>query len=258
MLLICVLQGTPSWSWFYPFHYAPCASDLANTNISAEQLVFEMSEPFSPVEQLLAVLPKDSVHALPAACQYLMTDPTSPLADIYENSNIVMDHNGASMSWLWVSLLPFIDEARIKAAMKLCIPNLTAIEEKRNRFGYSVLFRYSTSSSNEESEVDVPLRASFGVYGKVRSLEDETVIPFSEQVYCNADTASDIQQTYNTVVYHYELPNISPHESKLLPNFKPIAKILTPQDLNEIYVHKQSRGYNINIVDVYESMNHSR
>lgn len=46
---------TPSWQWFYPFHFAPFAADfedVAEMNVS-----FEKGEPFKPYEQLMGVFP---------------------------------------------------------------------------------------------------------------------------------------------------------------------------------------------------------
>lgn len=48
-------HGCPSWNWFYPFHYAPFSSELCGLN--AFQPTFSLSKPFSPIAQLMGVLP---------------------------------------------------------------------------------------------------------------------------------------------------------------------------------------------------------
>ncbi|CAF5038800.1 unnamed protein product, partial [Rotaria magnacalcarata] len=44
-------QGCPSWSWFYPHHYAPYLSDLKN--FKDMKISLERGTPFKPYEQLL-------------------------------------------------------------------------------------------------------------------------------------------------------------------------------------------------------------
>lgn len=61
-------RGVASWSWFYPFHYAPFFSDI----IVDEEPVFHTGVPFKPFEQLMAVLPPKTVHALPSCLHHLM------------------------------------------------------------------------------------------------------------------------------------------------------------------------------------------
>lgn len=56
-------RGVASWTWFYPFHYAPMCSDM--TNIAATNVHFAPGQPFLPFEQLLAVLPAASCRLLP-------------------------------------------------------------------------------------------------------------------------------------------------------------------------------------------------
>lgn len=60
-------NGVQSWSWFYPQHYAPYVSDLRN--LSDLDLQFDLSKPFMPFEQLMAVLPSASKTLLPEAYQ---------------------------------------------------------------------------------------------------------------------------------------------------------------------------------------------
>lgn len=107
----------PSWKWYYPFHYAPFASDLRNIDrFQSDVKSFELSTPFNPVEQLMAVLPSDSSHTIPKATRWLMEDLESPIIDFYPKE-VPVDPNGKAMPWLWVVLLPFIDEDRLLSAL---------------------------------------------------------------------------------------------------------------------------------------------
>lgn len=49
-------RGCQSWYWYYPYHYAPFASDLIGCD--KVKIEFEPGEPAKPFEQLLAVFPK--------------------------------------------------------------------------------------------------------------------------------------------------------------------------------------------------------
>ncbi|KAL5169660.1 5'-3' exoribonuclease 4 [Glycine soja] len=57
--LVWVLQyyfsSVASWTWFYPFHYGPFASDLKG--MGQVRVKFEKGVPFLPRDQLLSVLP---------------------------------------------------------------------------------------------------------------------------------------------------------------------------------------------------------
>jgi len=65
-------SGVCSWNWFYPFHYAPMASDMVNLQTLHQSVRFEQGTPFKPFEQLLGCLPPRSMNFLPKSYQLLM------------------------------------------------------------------------------------------------------------------------------------------------------------------------------------------
>merc|ERR1719361_2732869 len=131
-------QGCPSWKWFFPYHYAPFASDFIK--IDSVKNEFEKNTgPFEPLEQLMCVFPAASRSHVPKQWGELMIDPESPIIDIYpENFNI--DLNGKKYAWQGVALLPFVNETRMKEALKPLYSLLTEEEVSRNERGDDRLF----------------------------------------------------------------------------------------------------------------------
>lgn len=46
---------TPSWQWYYPYHFAPFAADF--TDVEQMDIKFNLGQPFKPFEQLMSVFP---------------------------------------------------------------------------------------------------------------------------------------------------------------------------------------------------------
>ena len=96
-VLMYYYQGVQDWGWFYPFHYAPCASDLIDLGeFTGGQ--FNLGEAFTPFQQLMAVFPPASGHALPSAYRTLMVHPSSPIIDFYP-IDFANDLNGKKFQW---------------------------------------------------------------------------------------------------------------------------------------------------------------
>uniref|UniRef100_A0A6Q2ZE25 5'-3' exoribonuclease 1 n=1 Tax=Esox lucius TaxID=8010 RepID=A0A6Q2ZE25_ESOLU len=132
-------HGVQSWSWYYPYHYAPFLSDVRN--ISHLKLTFDMGKPFMPFEQLLAVLPAASKDLLPECYRHLMTSENSSIIEYYP-LDFKTDLNGKQQEWEAVVLIPFIDERCLLAAMEPYSNHLTKSEKARNCHTECAEYRY--------------------------------------------------------------------------------------------------------------------
>lgn len=135
-VLLYYFQGCASWTWYYPYHYAPFAADFVD--LDKMKVKFEKGTPFHPYEQLMGVLPAASNHAIPKAFHPLMTEEDSDIIDFYPEE-FELDMNGKKQEWKAVVLLPFIDEKRLLAAMGTKYPLLSDDERRRNEFGSDAL-----------------------------------------------------------------------------------------------------------------------
>uniref|UniRef100_A0A8D2N4F1 5'-3' exoribonuclease 1 n=1 Tax=Zonotrichia albicollis TaxID=44394 RepID=A0A8D2N4F1_ZONAL len=132
-------HGVQSWSWYYPYHYAPYLSDIHN--ISELKIKFDLGKPFMPFEQLLAVLPAASKDLLPKCYQHLMTSQDSPIIEYYP-PDFKTDLNGKQQEWEAVVLIPFIDEKRLLQAMESCNKGLKEEEKRRNTHSACLMYWY--------------------------------------------------------------------------------------------------------------------
>ena len=138
-------RGPASWDWYFPFHYAPLAEDLAVFLLQEGGLrngcEWTLGRPFTPMAQLMAVLPEKSNHCVPKSIRKLMTHDASvsPLASFYP-THFELDLNGKRFTWQSVALLPFIDSDLLLRELSKVEHTFTEEERQRNTLGYEYLF----------------------------------------------------------------------------------------------------------------------
>ncbi|XP_015110782.1 5'-3' exoribonuclease 2 homolog [Diachasma alloeum] len=166
-------QGCASWKWYFPYHYAPFASDFIN--IGGLSTEFEKDTvPFRPLEQLMGVFPAASSRHVPKPWAKLMSDPRSSIIDFYPE-DFKIDLNGKKFAWQGVALLPFVDETRLFKALKPYYEVLTEAEKKRNvrgddrlyvgpgNSGYDFIKGLYTNGVDRDAETEISIDGMRGI-----------------------------------------------------------------------------------------------
>ncbi|KAM5588063.1 5'-3' exoribonuclease 3 [Rosa sericea] len=215
-------EGVCSWEWFYPYHYAPFASDLKD--LGQLKISFNLGTPFKPFNQLLGVFPAASAHALPEQYRKLMTDPNSPIIDFYP-TNFEVDMNGKRYAWQGIAKLPFIDQDRLLSEVEKIEHTLTEEETRRNSMMFEMLFvssshplsvciyllddccRHLTDKDRVEVKEQIDPKYSEGMNGYLSSCAGESCPPvFRSPVKCMEDIMDN-----QVICAIYSLPEVHKH-----------------------------------------------
>ncbi|GFR47876.1 hypothetical protein Agub_g9685, partial [Astrephomene gubernaculifera] len=249
-------EGVASWRWFYPFHYAPFASDLVD--LAELDIRFELGQPFSPFNQLMGVLPAASMHCLPKPFRKLFTDPDSPILDFYP-TQFEVDMNGKRYAWQGVALLPFIDESRLLAATGPLLPLLEPEEAFRNSTRSEVMYLHAAHplapavyemesacghlAPEERGASATPLdpALSRGVHGFMLLCAGETqpsVVPVPFQ-----GLGSDVLNN-SVLCITYRLPPHLPHQPRIMEGTQLDPPLLTEADrpVDQALWHERGAG----------------
>uniref|UniRef100_A0A8R1I1F0 XRN_M domain-containing protein n=1 Tax=Caenorhabditis japonica TaxID=281687 RepID=A0A8R1I1F0_CAEJA len=236
-------QGCASWDWYFPYHYAPFASDFETVGEFVPDFS-RKTKPFNPLEQLMSVFPAASKQHLPDEWQKLMIEDSSPIIDLYP-ADFRIDLNGKKYAWQGVALLPFVDELRLLKTLESVYPTLSDEEKQRNTRGPNRIFIgrnhpsfefFKTISESEAVEmVDLDPTLLNGVSGKISA--DATAVapglPFVSPV--NHEDCQDLPTNCGICVLYEdpEYPEDFIFPATRLSGAKEMEKTLRPEDWND-------------------------
>ncbi|KAJ2804545.1 5'-3' exoribonuclease 2, partial [Coemansia guatemalensis] len=236
-------QGCASWGWYYPYYYAPLASDFSDLDMVNAEM--ELGEPLRPFEQLMGVLPAASRKHLPEPFGELMTSEDSPIIDFYP-TDFPLDMDGKKFLWQAVILLPFIDQERLLSAVQAVYPKLTPEENARNGRSPELLMvadanplyeslcdLYAVSGGDTDTEtMPVALNPRFSGRMSGTVIRDPTHVPHTACISpLQSVGRKDIEDDRSIgAIYQHPQPDVN-HTAVLLPGVRLPRRALTSRDI---------------------------
>ncbi|XP_057807428.1 5'-3' exoribonuclease 3-like isoform X2 [Salvia miltiorrhiza] len=243
-VLLYYFSEVPSWKWFYPFHYGPCTSDFKG--LSQLKVKFQKGFPFKPFDQLMAVLPPRSSHALPVAYKGLMVDKESKIIDFYP-TEFEMDVDGKRFLWQGLCKLPLIDEARLLPETRKAEELLKDEERIRNEeTPHQLILRRSSElrqqfSSCRERKNSEKIKGSIAIESQIEGIEG--MLHVTREDLIESDDEKKYEDSPDDISMFYEIPRCFQNVPRLLEGVNIPEKIVCRNDLEEIVLwHERNRN----------------
>ena len=251
-------QGVPAWDWYFPYHYAPFASDFLR--LKDMSVAFDKkTKPFKPLEQLMAVFPSQSRKFLPGEWQTLMLEKESPIIDFYP-LNFCVDLNGKRYEWQGVALLPFVDEKRLSRTLEHVYPTLNADEQQRNKRDYDRLYIHSSNlcydyfnelyqkkpdEVTRRNPLDMPTMLSGGMAGRIWPDDEDKVKAVGEPIKAPLPDCEDIDNNQVVCVKYRDLLFDDDYifKAKMLENVTLPSATLRPRDYDQSTPFRPNTGF---------------
>ena len=162
-VLFYYYRGAQHWRWYYPFHYAPLIGDFGINlvkdflggnpkivNFEVDYNCPEESDPYTPFQQLLAIMPIRSFKLLPECYKKIATNELKS----FFPDDFSVDLNGKTLAWEAIVLIPFVDQTIfLEAEAKMLSSGTGSFSQKdsdRNKWTFCY-HNYIYDSSQDSS-----------------------------------------------------------------------------------------------------------
>lgn len=139
-------RGVPDWKWCFKHHYAPFAHEIAEYISDFKLPPPRKTQPTTPFQQLLSVLPPKSSGLIPVPLSQLLTDSLSGIKKFCP-SKFDIDISGKRKEWEGIVLLPMVDFEVIRTEYFKHIDKVSKQDLNRNILGKSFVYTYDPNRS---------------------------------------------------------------------------------------------------------------
>jgi 5'-3' exonuclease len=151
----------PSWTWKYPYHYAPFSYDIGRYCTKLIRTDFEVGVPYPPFLQLMSILPEASSSLLPTPLAGVMNDELKE----YYPKEFKVDYSGKSREYEGVVLLPILTGTELENVYRDRIEFVSDVERRRNTVGKTFIYTPSRPVVGKPV-VGTPIKC---MYGQIKS-----------------------------------------------------------------------------------------
>lgn len=134
-------KRVPDWKWCFKHHYAPFAHELAKYIEDFKFTEYVKTQPTSPFQQLLCIMPPKSSKLIPLPICQLLTNDCSEIKKFCPDK-FEVDISGKRREWEGIVLLPIVDYSVVEKEYFKHINKVDRRDLKRDNLGKSFIYKY--------------------------------------------------------------------------------------------------------------------